>query len=298
MVERTCRALADGTLAADEFEVVVVGDTTDEELKKSSDTFKRLNEAGFNFRWFLLDHCGRAKANNFGVAQTRGEIILFLAGDFLASTSVLQAHLRLHDEHRAEQVVGIGAGLFPPQLRHDPFRRWLEDSGELFGVRFTGGPAAIHNRFFYVANASLKRTFLNKVGLFDEQYPCPAWDDWQMGLRLLAQGMQSVFLVEAAAIHDHAVTLPERRQSMRQAGGAAVIFERHHEGAYPWRAKCRVSPARHKLNALRQRLLFYLTRRQCHQESFYRAQLDSAFVGGYRQQRAADERRSQRTRTV
>jgi hypothetical protein len=43
---------------------------------------------------------------------------------------------------------------------------------------------------FCVANVSAKR-ILDRAGLFDNDFPYPAWDDFEMGLRLRARGMKA-----------------------------------------------------------------------------------------------------------
>ena len=121
--------------------------------------------------------------------------------------------------------MGIGLGMFPDhQRKASAFLRWLEDSGKLFGFSNTNKDVTIPRGYFGVFNASLKRDFFVKAGCFDESFPYPAWDDYEMGVRLTRNGMTSKLIPEAIAIHDHPLTFVERFHSVRRAGESVAVF--------------------------------------------------------------------------
>lgn len=74
------------------------------------------------------------------------------------------SRLRFHEANPELHSVGIGGGVCPAELRKNAFRRWLEDSGEQFGVSFTTGVEHFPGNFFYVANSSVKRELLGRAG--------------------------------------------------------------------------------------------------------------------------------------
>src|SRR5262245_5722126 len=168
---------------------------------------------------------GRAAMNNLGVEITAAPIVCFCADDFIPGPSFVAAHLAYHAENPELTYVGVGPAVAPEEMRRaSPFLAWLEDSGELFGARFQDRAAPLPSAFFYVGNASLKRSLMATAGRFDERLPFPACDDLHYGQRLRGLGMVSQLVPEAVCIHDHLVTLPDRREQVTWAGRAAVIL--------------------------------------------------------------------------
>lgn len=176
----------------------------------------------------------RARQLNIGLRAARAEIVLMLADDFIPCPRLLSLHLEAHGDQREEELVAIGPGLFPQDSRTNDFMSWLEDSGELFGVSFTAPGLQLPPQYFYMANTSLKRSFLRRAGEFDEDFPYDAMDDWEMGLRLAKLGMRNVYLQDAVAIHEHILDLPERCRAMRQAGETSAIYDAKHPRPGPW----------------------------------------------------------------
>jgi GT2 family glycosyltransferase len=179
----------------------------------------------------------------------------------------------------------VGPALFPHPLRDSSFRRWLEDTGEIFGTSFTAGSEVFPPRFFYCANVSAKRRFLLEAGLFDERFPYEAWEDAELALRLARAGLRSTLVEGAVAWHDHPVTLPERCLNMEKAGASAAIFEGKHPGPHSWHAAVR-RPAWQLSLALRwRRARAVVTRSPREREQAWRLELDRAFASGYQRAR-------------
>ena len=211
----------------------------------------------------------RARQLNVGIELAKADILLMLADDFIPSPNLVSDHLKAHEQDPREELVAIGPGLFPKGENTNAFMKWLEDSGELFGVSFTQAPAMLPNWFFYMANTSLKRSFLEKAGRFDENFPYDAMDDWEMGNRLLAHGMRNVYLPGAIAIHEHVIDLPERCRAMEQAGESSAIYDSTQQRPGPWKHLLEQPRARHS------------ARRRENREQRYRRILREHWVKGY-----------------
>jgi GT2 family glycosyltransferase len=190
-------------------------------------------------------YCGeaasRAKAANLAMRLSKAPILHFLADDFILSSDAVSATLEFHHANPHETAVGIGAAFVPDTLRSD-FVDWLEHGGSLFGVPFYPEMTSVPDNFFYLGNVSIKRALLEKAGQFDEAFPYHAWDDWEMGLRLVELGMKSTLIPQTNAIHRHRLSLADRCQSLRLAGESARIFQRKHPDfngpwlAYTWKS--------------------------------------------------------------
>jgi GT2 family glycosyltransferase len=229
-------------IARDDFEVIVVDAIRRRDWRDVVASYlpgvDQGIDQGLDVRLVEMAASCRAKAVNGALDLARAGIVLFLADDFIPHPGTLAAHLRFHQEHPALEAAAVGPGLFPERLRRSSFRRWLEDSGSLLGVSFTNPQPYLPPGFFYVANTSVKRAMVDRAGRFDERFPFDAWDDMEFGQRLVQAGYRSHYLAEAVCEHEHAVTLAERLEHMRNAGISAAIFERIHPTAHhPWRYK-------------------------------------------------------------
>jgi GT2 family glycosyltransferase len=284
-MDECMRALATQSLAPGDFEAIFVDAVGARDWQPIFDEFISTRN-DLNFSYHKIAKGGRAKAVNFGVRNTSADIVIFLADDFIPSTSLVEAHWRFHQDNPEIHAVGIGGGVFSEEIRSEEFCRWLEDTGELFGVSFTNATDNFPSNYFYLGNSSIKREFLNSAGSFDESFPFPAWDDYEMGLRLAALGMQSKYVPEALAIHHHQVDLSARRAQMQWAGISAALFELEH-GQNPCRDRCKIHWGRHRLRGLRKMLQYRLTGKPRHQHQSWRSMLDAEFVRAYARAKAA-----------
>ena len=173
---------------------------------------------------FIAGGQSRSCALNIGVKQATADLLVFLADDFIPDQQWLEGHLNFHKKFEAENMVGIGAGLFSAESRKNPFRRWIEDYGLLWGVRMNHDTKTIPADFFYCANTSIKRSFLQQAGPFNESFIDSAGDDHELGVRLSKTGMQSTFIPQAKTIHDHPLYLAERRRTEKTSGASIALF--------------------------------------------------------------------------
>lgn len=222
---------------------------------------------------------GRAAMNNLGVRHARAPLLFFCADDFIPDPSCVEAHLAYHAAHPESTRVAIGPAVATADMRRaSPFLAWLEDSGELFGARFREPSAPFPPGFFYVGNASLKRSLCERAGRFDERLPFPAYDDLDYGRRLIRLGMVSELVPAARCIHDHLLTLADRRTQVGWAGAATAILSTP-EGDMDERrwhfVKVHLATFRH----------FCLAARQGGPRiAWWRLSLASAFLAAYRRQ--------------
>jgi GT2 family glycosyltransferase len=230
---------------------------------------------------------GRARSLNLALEQARAPLVVFLADDFIVRPDFLERHLALHERRPEREVVGIGRALIPPHARRGPFAAWLESTGELFGVPLDDDAASVPEYFFYVGNASVKRELLDAAGRFDEDFPHHCWDDYDLALRLRAAGMRAELVPEANAVHEHPITLRERRRQTREAGESAAIAERKYPGPHPWLAPGAVGVWRWRAAAWKWRLAHLVTRREELRARHYDRSLKAAYAAGLRDGRRA-----------
>lgn len=214
------------TLPLNEFELVIVDHQQGSGAAACFAGFRR-QYPGLNAQVLRSASGARSIGTNHAARASTGEILLILADDFEPLPGTLRAHAAFHAANPDVNAVGIGAGLFSTEIRQDPFARWLEDSGGIFGVPLRQSVAVWPDTFFYAGNASLKRDKFFELNGFNEQFPMDALDDLEFGLRLIESGGYTRFLANAAALHRHAVSFEERKYGLfNSARRASRVFER------------------------------------------------------------------------
>ncbi|MEP7181676.1 MAG: glycosyltransferase [Betaproteobacteria bacterium] len=231
---------------------------------------------------------GRAAANNAGIAAARSDLIIIMADDLVPASTLVAAHLAFHESRPGAAAVGVGPGYFTEPLRRDPFRRWLEDSGTLFGIPMRAGRLGWSDTFFYVGNASFSRSLYDDVGRFDERFAHDVWDDFEFGCRLAAHGVRSTFLPKALAWHDHAVDLEERGRAIERAGAAARLCESLHPHIRPWAELVAKPSASYSAAAFEAAARHGRDGTPATLGASFQATLDFFFVSGYENATAGD----------
>lgn len=279
-------ALAAQTLPPERYEVLLVDYRDDAEGEEAIQRALGGVSSRANMQYLASPpETGRAGSFNRGIRSAGGDLVLLLADDFVPVESLVEQHIASHEADPRDWAGALGPAFFPEPLRTDPFVRWAEDTGHLFGVPFPFMEDTLRLDFFYCANTSLKRSFLLGDDLFDERLFLDAWDDHELGLRLFDRGLEMHYLPGAKAWHDHLLTLEERTATMRDAGCSAAIFDRIYPAPHRWTSG--VDPSESLLE-LRLRAAMTLARQRLRGGvddlyARYEAVLRHAFLEGYRE---------------
>lgn len=115
----------------------------------SSNTFKEyFSSKNYPCRVIVISGCKtRGHAHNMGIKQSKGDIIYFVADDFILPRTAILSHWNFHQSHTVNEAVGISNSLIPKAVINN-FSHWLESSGHLFGVPFSASTASIPSNFF------------------------------------------------------------------------------------------------------------------------------------------------------
>jgi GT2 family glycosyltransferase len=225
---------------------------------------------------------GRAATWNRGIRAATGEVVILLADDFVPAPELVAHHLRLHREDPATELVGIGPARFPDNIRRDPFARWIEDSGSLFGVSFPRLTDRLPGAWFYCANTSAKRAFLLEAGCFDERFPDDAGDDAELGFRLRARGMRNAYLPGALALHEHPLTLGERCEAVRKGGRANALHDSLYPRPHAWNTGDDERSMPSRMAIARAWLRQLASRREADRATYYERLLERERLSAYR----------------
>jgi glycosyltransferase involved in cell wall biosynthesis len=159
LAARLLTQLAAQTMAATEFEVVVVDDG-------SRVAFPEIS-VPYRLTVLRQENQGAAAARHRGARAASGDVVLFLDDDMEVPNVLLEEHARLHDEDPSAVVLGW----IKPSTAGDPplFERFharhLDQLAE--GVR--GGRLTLRGIDVWSGNLSLRRQQYLKVGGFDAE---------------------------------------------------------------------------------------------------------------------------------
>jgi len=208
------------TLPSERFEVVIVDNGSTDDSYEAA----RRMAAAMPFRTSVLvePRRGPAAARNRGTEWARGQRLLFLGDDILASPQLLAEHLAAAESHRDCAILGFTA--WAPQLHLTPFMRYVApERGPQFRYATIRDPLNCGYQFFYSSNISLERYWFD-LEQFDETFPYACFEDADLGYRLQKRGLRIVLHRPALAWHDHPIRFRDFLHRIRQMGESNVIF--------------------------------------------------------------------------
>lgn len=188
-------SLARQTLSQEKFEVILCDDGSPAQARASTEPL--LKEKIRNYSYLWQPRSGQGAARNKGIAVARGRILLILNDDAIAIPSLLDDHLRAHAQYAQEGVVVLGKFTVSPELPYSMFAGLHSDLS--YGP--FAGKTELDWRAFYTCNISVRKSFLEKFGTFDEKLRY--YEDVELGYRLTRHGLKIIYQPEILAYHYH-----------------------------------------------------------------------------------------------
>jgi GT2 family glycosyltransferase len=176
--------------------------------------------------YLYQENKGPAAARNLGIKSAQGDNILFVGDDIIADELLLSEHLKEHQKYN-QSIAVLGYITWHPDIKPTPFMKFLEQ-GVQFNYPAIEDKDIVPYGFFFTANLSLKKEFLIKNGLFDEDFKYPAFEDIELAYRLKEKGMVLRYCPQARGYHYHPIQLKEYCQRQEIAGRSAVLFAKKH----------------------------------------------------------------------
>jgi GT2 family glycosyltransferase len=177
------------------FEVIVVAWGCEEQ------TMAALRGLSTPYGLKLLDQpcSNQAAARNRGSQVAAARILMFLEDDIEASELLIAAHLREHERHPGIVVLGyfpLSQDLEQDNLLTDLTRlEWSEIFARQREPSYRFDFCDMNN-----TNISLSRDLFITVGGYDENFS--AYEDLELGVRLLKQQVRFYFVPDAACVHN------------------------------------------------------------------------------------------------
>jgi len=224
LLRTSLKSLTRQTIAADQFEVIVVddgsSDTTPDVCRKFSSTLP--------LRYFRLKYAGISSAKNLGIFTARGSVLLFFDDDDIADNDLCRRHLETHMQHPESQVVVLGYTTWASSLKVTPVMEYITNIGHLlFSYANLTHGENLDFTYFWGGRSSCKRLFLVKHGIFNQHFQ-KIIEDIELGYRLSKFGLKVIFNRHAVQYMNREVTFDGFCQRCEVQGASLWHFSRLH----------------------------------------------------------------------
>lgn len=210
LLKRSLEALFAQDLPKDQYEIVFVDDgSTDDSLAMAQELAKT---APCRLKVLTKPNDGLSRARNLGIRNCEGEVILFMDDDTFADPALLREHLSVHDRHPRCVVLG-----------------WVNHIEELDPPGPRKYVMADYSRsFFWTSNVSVRKKYVEEVGLFDEDFLEYGWEDLELGWRLKKLGLERQVNEKAIVSHykppKQKKDLPGMLRQAASSGRSALVY--------------------------------------------------------------------------
>jgi len=184
-------ALLAQTTPPERYEIIVVDDGSSDETREVAERRR--------VKVLSQGHEGPAAARNRGVAEARGEIVLFTDADCVAAANWLDEMIKPFQD---QEIVGVKGAYRTRQRRVVP--RFVQCEYEERYQRMARLPRI---DFIDTYSAGYRREVFLRAGGFDTGYPNASVEDQELSFRLARQGYKMVFNPRAVVCHQHPETL-------------------------------------------------------------------------------------------
>jgi len=225
---KTLKALFEQNFPEEKYEIIIVDDGSIDNTLRVLNSFKNKKK---NLKIFkTLSKHGKGSARNLGIKNAKNEVVVFLDGDILAHPNLLREHSNWHKKFNKKNFAMVGYITWFPKLKITPFMNWLEHGGKQLAFDELKNNERINYNHFYTGNASLKKDFLIKNGLFDEDFGRNMYEDLELAYRLMKKNLKIIYNKKAIGYHFHP-TNPEKysERMIRVGKGAKTLFAKHLE---------------------------------------------------------------------
>ena len=211
------------TARAGILELLVVDDGSTDGTGPAVKDFRQ--RSSITIRHLPQKNRGPAAARNCGIREAKGDLILFGDDDIVPAPNLVAEHVAWNREYPAENFAMLGHVAWAPEVHPTPFMEWMGLSGVLFGFGSLSPGKEVSFDYFYSCNLSIKRNFLMKNGMFDESFPSAAYEDVELGYRLINKGLRLLYNPCAIGYHYKYVTYAEACRRQEALFRTRVLFE-------------------------------------------------------------------------
>jgi GT2 family glycosyltransferase len=175
---------------------------------------------------------GLSANRNAGWRAATAPLVLYTDNDTIPVPRLVAEHVEWHERYPDEEVGVLGHVRWAPELEVTTFMRWLDTGiqfnyANLKGIEFPWGA-------FAGANTSLKRSFVERVGDFDQEHFPYGYEDTDWAYRASKLGFRLVYNRRAIVDHLRPMTVEFWKKRVRRVAASEHEFTRLHPEIPPW----------------------------------------------------------------
>jgi glycosyltransferase involved in cell wall biosynthesis len=220
MLESLCRQ----SLPREQFEIVVINDGSTDDTEDIVRSFKDK----LPLRYLFQKNAGLAAAKNHGLFASRGDFVLFLDDDDMATETLFEEHVKTHREYPSEQYAMLGYTRLSPEIVSKPLMHFVVEVGcFLFSYPILKPGEILDYTFFWGGRSSCKRSFLLEYGVFNPvfRFGC---EDIELGYRLAKQGLRVIYNEHAVSVMVRDIDFAGFCRRLERQGNSNYVFSRLH----------------------------------------------------------------------
>jgi glycosyltransferase involved in cell wall biosynthesis len=203
---RCLAALEDQTVERSRVEIIVVDDGSTDNTRARLQPFI----SNGTVRFFRQPNSGPARARNVGIRTARGQVLLFIGDDIIATSPLVEEHLAYHHQFEGEPIAVLGFTDWSDRIEVTPLMEY-EGREAQFGYHYIEQGLVdlndLPHSFFVTSNVSVGRQFLLENDLFfDEDFVHAMGEDGELGYRMKMEGLRIIYNPSAIAYHEHPTT--------------------------------------------------------------------------------------------
>src|SRR5262245_37863039 len=239
LLRRSLESLVNQTLPPDDFEVVVVDDGSTDATSEVCEEFA----SRLRLRYYSIKKSGNPAAKNLGVFAAAGPLLFFFDDDDIATSTLLEEHLRAHSQYPGENVAILGYTGWAPELNVTPVMEYVMDIGQLlFAYNYLRHGQELDCTCFWCGRISCTRSLLVKHGVYNQSFPSII-EYVELGYRLSKFSLRIIYSRQAVSHMVRPITYDEFCRRCERAGTALSLFSRLHPGPVVDRY-CKVADAK------------------------------------------------------
>lgn len=210
------------------FEVLVVMDAADPEPGAVE---RAIGDRRFPARRITGASPGLSANRNAGWRAAAAPLVLFTDNDTIPVPALVAEHLAWHRRHPGATTGVLGRVRWAPELDVSTFMRWLD-----LGMQGFADIKEIDAGWgrFVGANASVKRSFIERVGDFDQDRFPYGYEDTDWACRASKLGFALMYNRRAVVDHLRPMTLEFWKKRARRIAAAEYVFTGLHPELPPW----------------------------------------------------------------